>query len=205
MAYVIDLTGKQFGDLVVQKRVASDCRRVSRWKCRCKCGTTCVVNGDSLRRGNTKSCGCRRRLGGRFVHGEARHGKLTPEYVAWRGMKIRCYCKNSSGYKRYGGRGIRVSAAWLNSFERFLRDMGRRPGPEYSLDRKRSDGNYTASNCRWATQKVQARNKRSNRLLTFRGQTLCLADWAKVTGLPRSTITRRLKRGLTVRRALTTG
>jgi hypothetical protein len=82
------------------------------------------------------------------------------EYYAWRNMKNRCYYVRSESYKYYGARGIRVCDRWIHSFKNFLFDMGHRPGPEYSLDRRNNNGNYEPKNCRWATKKVQRNNTR---------------------------------------------
>ena len=82
----------------------------------------------------------------------------TPEYSAWYNMKRRCYNKNQKDYPRYGGRGIFVCNRWLDSYEAFLEDMGRRPSSRHSIDRIDNDGNYTPSNCRWADITEQNRN-----------------------------------------------
>ena len=82
----------------------------------------------------------------------------TPEYTAWQNMKNRCQNPNAQDYHYYGGRGITVCKRW-QEFAPFLADMGRRPTPLHTLDRKRTAGNYTPGNCRWATRKVQARNR----------------------------------------------
>jgi len=82
------------------------------------------------------------------------------EYRSWAAMKQRCYNSKLKNYKDYGGRGIRVCAQWVVSFEHFLADMGPRPSPHHSLDREDVDGWYTPDNCRWATAKEQANNKR---------------------------------------------
>jgi hypothetical protein len=89
------------------------------------------------------------------------HGKsYTPEYQAWRNMKLRCTNPDHPRYADWGGRGITVCDRWMNSFEAFYEDMGPRPGPGYSVDRKDNDGNYEADNCQWATKSEQQRNKR---------------------------------------------
>jgi len=87
------------------------------------------------------------------------HG--TPEYTAWALMKQRCSNPNIKEYKHYGGRGITICERW-NDFENFYNDMGDKPKPKilYSIDRINNDGNYEKLNCRWATWKQQANNKR---------------------------------------------
>jgi len=93
------------------------------------------------------------------------HGKSkTSEYKAWQDMKYRCYNPNNKDYPNYGGRGIAVCDRWLESFDNFLEDMGRKPGIKYSLDKIDNDGNYEPGNCRWATQKEQGYNKSTTKL-----------------------------------------
>lgn len=88
------------------------------------------------------------------------HGMTgSPEYAAWKAMKYRCYDQNNIGYKYYGARGIIVCDRWLK-FVNFYNDMGPRPSNWHSLDRIDNDGNYEPNNCRWATDKQQAYNKR---------------------------------------------
>lgn len=134
--------------------------------CLCNCGKNRNVDIYSLYDGNTQSCGClgieRRSVGTIKAckkHGESHGGKRTPEYATWIKMKERCYWKKSNRYYRYGARGIIVCDRWLNSFENFLKDMGRKPSKVYSIDRINNDGNYDPSNCRWATAVQQANNK----------------------------------------------
>ena len=88
------------------------------------------------------------------------NGTRRPEYIAWVSMKQRCYNPKNPSYKDYGARGICVCAEWLNSYETFFKDLGARPSANYSLDRREGTGNYTPTNCRWATWDEQAQNKR---------------------------------------------
>jgi hypothetical protein len=139
------------------------------------------------------------------THGNAFKGKVTKEYSAWVGMHGRCFNPKNHKYADYGGRGITVCDRWRYSFENFLADMGRKPSLKHSLGRIDNDGNYEPGNCRWETIAQQTRNRRSNRLLTIHGETLCLTDWAKRYGLPPRTVLARVRDyGWTIERALTT-
>src|SRR5580698_8175617 len=115
-------------------------------------------------------------------HNEAQR---TPEYRVWINMKGRCCNPNYPGYERWGGRGITVCDEWLNDFERFLADVGRRTSPKHSLDRwPDKNGNYEIGNVRWASRIEQARNTRSSRIIEFHGESKPLVAWAEETGLP---------------------
>jgi hypothetical protein len=116
-------------------------------------------------------------------------------------MHSRCSDRNSVGWANYGGRGIVVCERWHN-FAEFLKDMGKRPGLEYSIDRINVNGNYEPGNCRWATVKQQQRNRRNNVVLTYAGQTKTIAEWVEITGLSRSKIESRIKRGMPVGQVL---
>lgn len=116
-------------------------------------------------------------------------------------MIERCTNPNDQQYERYGGRGIKVCERW-RKFENFLADMGE-PPPGLQIDRIDNEGDYCSSNCRWATRVQQARNKRNNRVIEYRGRAQPLAAWAEETGLNANTIRHRLNLGWSVERALT--
>jgi hypothetical protein len=118
----------------------------------------------------------------------------TPTYVSWASIAPRCGNPNHPAYPRYGGRGITVCERWA-SFENFLADMGERPAG-LSLDRIDNNGNYEPGNCRWATPKEQSSNREGTRLIAWQGETLCVKEWSRRTGVSNATILCRLARGL---------
>lgn len=128
------------------------------YHCLCLCGGSIIVKSHHLTNRHTQSCGCLFRAT-RFKHGYSSKDK---EYNAWLHMKKRCdpNTTNLEHFTNYYLRGIRVCDRWLDSFENFLADMGHSPSSKHSLDRKNNDGNYAPDNCRWATAKEQANNRR---------------------------------------------
>lgn len=198
MAKLIDLTDQRFGRLIAVRREVVQGRTDTYWFCRCDCGTEKLITAGNLRRGLIQSCGClhseitRRRS---TRHGAASGGGMTSEYRIWIEMRQRCTNPKSNRYYSHGGRGIKVCKRW-EKFETFLNDMGARPKGT-QLDRRNNDGDYKPSNCRWATRKEQARNKRNNRLVTVKGETKPLAQWCEELNLPYSRILARLNTGWT--------
>ena len=165
MAKAIDLSGQKVNRLTVLNRVGTDSQRCAIWLCRCDCGKVVTVSSRHLKIGGVGSCGCIRNEA-KSTHGERLSGnKRTKEYKTWTAIKQRCYNPKTIGYKNYGGRGIMVCDRWLNSYENFLADMGRAPSPKHTIERNNNDGNYERSNCRWATSKEQAQNRRTTKRL----------------------------------------
>jgi hypothetical protein len=198
----IDLTGKTFGFLTVKSQAERLVRKVVRWNCICSCGNQTIVAGKHLRNSKILSCGCYKRDVISLL--AKTHGRSeTVEYKVWCGMKRRCYNVREKSYKRYGGAGIKICSEWLHSFDAFFSDMGERPSAIHSIDRIDSTGNYEPGNCRWSLIHTQNRNRKNNVYLSNGGERFVVTDWAKKTGIPRSTISARLRHGWTIERTLT--
>lgn len=188
MAELIDLTGKKFGNLTVISKVdkpsgLSNTR--AQWLCVCSCGTTVRVEGPSLRNGPTKSCGCLRTemiRESKITHGQCVKGSRSAAYNSWSQMIARCTNHNSTHYRHYGGRGIKVCERW-KKFQNFYEDMGDCP-KGLSIDRINNDGNYEPDNCRWATIYEQSNNKRTNRLITWKDKNYTAKQLSDFLNIP---------------------
>ena len=108
-------------------------------------------------------------------------------YTSWTNMRARCNNPTSDRYPFYGARGIRVCKRW-DSFKSFMEDMGPRPSKAHSIDRIDNNGHYEPGNCRWATKKEQARNRRSSKFLEHGGVSKTAAEWAELAGVSQSTL-----------------
>lgn len=173
---------------------------------KCDCGNVRVHSKYVLSAKRSTSCGCFRkeaqsqRRKDNAIHNLSNH----PLYGIWRGIKRRCYLKSDPSYKNYGGRGIIMCKEWLDSFKPFY-DWSILNGWMIGLeiDREDNDGNYHPYNCRYVPPKVNMRNTRRNRNLTFNGVTKCITDWAIDLGVTPKCLDGRLKRW-SVEKTLTT-
>lgn len=127
--------------------------------------------------------------------------KYTGLYGSWYAMKQRCGNPNNLSYKNYGARGITYPESW-ESFEGFKKDMGTSYKKGLTLERIDNSKSYSIDNCRWATRKEQANNKRSNIVLSFKGQSMPLAIWAEKLGVYFGTVRSRFYRGMSVEEIL---
>lgn len=207
MSKKLDLTGHTYNLLTVVEESSKGLGGRVHWVCRCACGSTVTVASNNLRNGHTKSCGCHK--SDKWAEIITTHGlsrKHPDEYKIWKGMRSRCYDTRYKNYGRYGGRGVTVDDTW-EDFDVFFKDMGPRPGPGYSVERKDNDGPYAPGNCMWATRKVQANNRSSNCIVYAFGEKLTLSQavqkYSSPLGIKYGTVQARLARGRSVEDALT--
>lgn len=201
-----DISGQRFGRLVAIEPIGKTKEGNIIWRCKCDCGNEKDVSTKYLGHG-TSSCGCY----SKEVHKKAltkhgqRHSRL---YNVHRSMVARCNNPNVHEYGNYGGRGIEVCDEWrdFKNFADWAKENGYTEAErgKCTLDRIDPNGNYEPSNCRWASMKTQERNRRNNVLITFRGETHCMSEWAEIAGLKYVTFTHRFKAGWSMEKIMNT-
>lgn len=176
----IDLTGQKFNKLTAIKYDSNE-----KWLFECECGKQVVKKGSDVKRGKILSCSKLCTTGNPSKH---------PLYYTWDGIKKRCYQENATGYKNYGGRGIKMCDEWKNSFWEFVNDMGDKPFKACSIERLDNNKNYSKDNCIWASSTQQAQNRRNNIYIIYQYETYTLFKLCKLLNLKHSTIHWRLKK-----------
>lgn len=173
-----DLAGQRFGWLTAVRRFGRTKRFITTWLCVCDCGHETIVRIDHLVSGNTRSCGCLKSAPEN--HRSSSRAQSRPGmYRIWQGIWDRCTNPKVPSFADYGARGVVVCERW-KSFAAFVEDMGPRPSPRHSVDRKSVNGNYEPKNCRWATPALQNKNRRSSKsVLRDRMQPRLRLDWGR--------------------------
>lgn len=184
------MLGERFGKLVpveafTKKRNTGNTRTI--YRCLCDCGRNdYTVSRDNLKYGRITHCGCA---------SPRHHMYNTRLWAKWKGMKDRCLNPNHAAYKNYGARGIEICEEWIEfkGFQAWA--MGSGYADELTLERIDNNKGYSPDNCRWATRKEQANNRRCTLRITFEGETLTLTEWAERTGVNYCTLRYRMQAG----------
>ena len=190
-----NLVGQRFGRFVVVESTGKKTKsRSTLWLCKCDCGEQRIVSASNLKSGNSQSCGCIQR-------GETK--SYTRIYRIWRDVKYRTSHSVKGVNHNYYEKGIKMCEEWRYDSDAFI-EWSLRNGyrDDLSIDRIDNDGDYSPSNCRWVCQKTQCRNKSTNRLVTYNGETKTLVEWSESLGIRYSKLWSRIFRyGWAIERA----
>lgn len=211
MGNMKDLTGQKFEMWTVLEVYGKNKSGGYMWLCQCDCGKIKAIDGRSLRSGTSKSCGCGRSVYG-DLYGHGKHnGRNDRLYAVWVGIKDRCLNSNSKFYHRYGGRGITICDEWKDDYPAFkewayshgYNDQA--PKGECTIDRINNDEGYSPENCRFTTSMEQCNNRSNNHRVEYNGEEHTIAEWCRITGIPKYTLLYRINRyGWDIEKALTT-
>ena len=191
---VIDTINKNYvnipvGGWVILAYAGQVGNKQTAWGLCVHCSSVARVRWGNIQRPCSNGCGCKKlkRMG----------LGASPESQAYTDMLHRCggndKWKRRKDAKHWEGRGITVCDEWRNSFAAFYEHVGKRPSPNYTLDRIDNGKGYEPGNVRWADRKQQARNRRSNEFITYKGVTKCLAEWAEEYEIKLGTLHARLR------------
>ena len=189
-----DITGERFGKLIAVEDLGFDKRSQRLYEFLCDCGCYTVKQAKEVTRGKSSSCGCGIVEGVKTAN--TKHGMTgTSLYSRYRGMIKRCTVESDPNYGNYGGRGINICSEWLgeggfDSFARWSLENGYKR--ELSLDRIDNDKGYGPTNCRWTDRRTQVNNRRVSHVITYKGETLALTEWAEKFGLRYDSLWKRL-------------
>lgn len=199
-----DISKQTFNKLTAVNFEYRDDKMRHYWRFRCECGRELIIRKGSVTSGNTKMC--KECANIQLSKNKTTHGmSKTRIYKEWAGMIQRCTNPKNTSYERYGAKGVTVCDEWLDDFMNFYNwAMANGYRDDLTIDRIDNEKGYSPDNCRWATEKEQAYNKKSNRNLTYKGKTMTMAEWAKVIGISSSSLFGRMKRGWSVEKALST-
>ena len=183
-----ELIGQRFGLLTVVAD-ASAGHRYQMARCQCDCGNFTVIRKNRLfeRTGKQLGCGC---LRGRHTKHSDSNSNL---YRVWDSMVRRCHNSNHRAFASYGGRGILVCEEWRDyrNFKAWADTSGYAQG--LTIDRINNNNGYALENCRWATRKQQANNRRCCVYVEHDGQRLTLTEWSETLGVSRKTVRKHLE------------
>ena len=202
MSKIVDISGEKFNNLLVIERDYNVKTGKAYWKCLCDCGNKTIVSGSNLRNGSVKSCGCLIYRSKNKTHGMSK----SSLYKIWNGMKFRCTNKNSGSYKNYGQRGISVCEEWFNNPQLFIEwalKNGYKEG--LTIDRIDNEKDYCPENCRWISKGEQAKNRRMNYCIEYKGEAKTLWELCEELNLNYNLVHNRIKKlGWSLEKAIST-
>lgn len=195
-----DITGQKFGKLTAVKFSHKDDKKVYWWIFKCDCGTIKTITRRNVINKSVKSCGCMWHASGKDSPHTTHGISKTKFYCAYIHITQRCKNKKVRNYKDYGGRGIKC--LWKSSdefyndmYKSYIEHIKKFGEKQTTIDRIDNNGNYCKENCRWATPKIQQRNKRNSLLITYKGQTCTLPEWSEKLNLKLRVLYKRYQMG----------
>lgn len=194
--------GKKYHRLIIVEFLGSDNLNRTFCKCECDCGKIISVQFPNVINGSTKSCGCQKTdaVIARNLSNAHPHRK-TRIFRIWKRMHQRCYEINCDDYGDYGAKGVVICNEWHEYYNFYNWAISHRYADNLSIDRIEVTGIYEPSNCRWATPLEQARNKRNNHFIDFRGHIKTLSEWCLIFKIDKSKVRYRLSKNWPLEKA----